>query len=77
VLSDIYALGVVNCDNMLMLLGVSQKLTEHERDIVVPLLIQGFKVSESFSHITDCYWNLHYLVHLGEFIQNTVLVCFC
>jgi len=45
VLSDLYALGVVDCDNMLMLLGVSQKLTEHDRDIVVPLLIQGFTVS--------------------------------
>jgi len=45
VLSDLYALGVVNCDNMLMLLGVSQKLTENDRDIVVPLLIQGFTVS--------------------------------
>lgn len=44
-LSDLYALGVVDCDNMLMLLGVSQKLTEHDRDIVVPLLIQGFTVS--------------------------------
>jgi len=44
VLSDLYALGVVNCDNMLMLLGVSQKLTEHDRDIVVPLLMQGFEV---------------------------------
>ena len=44
-LSDLYALGVVNCDNMLMLLGVSQKLTEHDRDIVVPLIMQGFTVS--------------------------------
>lgn len=57
-LSDLYALGVVNCDNMLMLLGVSQKLTEHERDIVVPLIMQGFMVSAIacisclFSHVT-------------------------
>jgi len=28
-----------------MLLGVSQKFTEQERDVVVPLLIQGFMVS--------------------------------
>jgi len=41
----LYALGVVDCDNMLMLLGVSQKFTEQERDVVVPLLIQGFMVS--------------------------------
>ena len=50
-LSDLYALGVINCDNMLMLLGVSQKLTEHDRDIVVPLLIQGFTVSVCYNSV--------------------------
>jgi len=44
VLSDLYALGVTNCDNMLMLLGISSKLTEAERDIVIPLIMRGFKV---------------------------------
>lgn len=43
VLSDLYALGVTECDNMLMLLAVSQKMTEKERDVVVPLLLRGFK----------------------------------
>lgn len=43
VLSDLYALGVTECDNMLMLLGVSQKFSEKERDIVVPMMIQGFR----------------------------------
>ena len=42
-LSDLYALGVTECDNMLMLLAVSQKMTEKERDVVVPLLLRGFK----------------------------------
>lgn len=28
VLSDLYAMGVTECDNMLMLLGVSNKLTD-------------------------------------------------
>jgi selenide,water dikinase len=42
VLSDLYAMGVINCDNMLVLLGVSSKLTEKERDIVIPLLMSGF-----------------------------------
>lgn len=42
VLSDMYAMGVVNIDNMLMLLGVSQKLTEKERQVVVPLIMDGF-----------------------------------
>lgn len=31
VLSDLYAMGVTECDNMLMLLGVSNKLTEKVR----------------------------------------------
>ena len=44
-LSDLYALGVTECDNILMLLGVSQKLSEKERDAVIPLIIKGFKVS--------------------------------
>ncbi len=29
---------------MLMLLSVSDRMTEKERDIVMPLMIQGFKV---------------------------------
>lgn len=28
VLSDLYAMGITECDNMLMLLSVSQKMTE-------------------------------------------------
>ncbi|CAL8132507.1 unnamed protein product [Orchesella dallaii] len=43
VLSDLYALGVTNCDNMLMLLAISSKLTEKERDVVIPLIMKGFK----------------------------------
>lgn len=43
-ISDLYAMGVTECDNMLMLLGVSTKMTEKERDVVVPLIMRGFKV---------------------------------
>jgi len=43
VLSDLYAMGVTECDNMLMLLGVAQKMTDKERDVVVPLMMRGFK----------------------------------
>ncbi|KAJ8250126.1 hypothetical protein COCON_G00233420 [Conger conger] len=43
VLSDLYAMGVTECDNMLMLLGISNKLSDKERDKVMPLVIQGFK----------------------------------
>lgn len=45
VLSDLYAMGVTECDNMLMLLAVSTKMTEKERDVVIPLIMRGFKVS--------------------------------
>lgn len=44
VLSDLYAMGVVECDNMLMILGVSRDLSDIERDIVIPMIMQGFKV---------------------------------
>ncbi|GAV09007.1 hypothetical protein RvY_18616 [Ramazzottius varieornatus] len=43
VLSDIYAMGVTHCDNMLMILASSQKFTPKERDVVMPMLIQGFR----------------------------------
>lgn len=42
VLSDLYAMGVTECDNMLMLLGVSNQMTLQERKVVTPLVIQGF-----------------------------------
>ncbi|CAH1399367.1 unnamed protein product [Nezara viridula] len=44
-LSDLYAMGVTECDNMLMLLAVSTKMTERERDVVTPLIMRGFKDS--------------------------------
>uniref|UniRef100_A0A2P2I4T8 Selenide, water dikinase-like n=1 Tax=Hirondellea gigas TaxID=1518452 RepID=A0A2P2I4T8_9CRUS len=47
VLSDLYAMGVTECDNMLMLLCVSTKMTEKERDIVVPLMLRGFRDAAS------------------------------
>jgi hypothetical protein len=37
-------MGVTECDNMLMLLAVSTKMTEKERDVVIPLIMRGFKV---------------------------------
>ncbi|PIO66013.1 hypothetical protein TELCIR_12285 [Teladorsagia circumcincta] len=44
VLSDLYAMGIVDCDNMLMLLGVAVELSEKERDIIISMFIRGFKV---------------------------------
>lgn len=43
VLSDLYAMGVTDCDNMLMLLAISTKMTEKERDIILPLMMRGFR----------------------------------
>jgi len=42
VLSDLYAMGVVNCDNMLMILSVSSAMTDSQKDIVTRKMIQGF-----------------------------------
>jgi len=42
VLSDLYAMGVSDCDNMLMLLGVSSEMTLKEREISTNLIIKGF-----------------------------------
>ncbi|KIH52883.1 hypothetical protein ANCDUO_17006 [Ancylostoma duodenale] len=47
VLSDLYAMGVVSCDNMLMLLGVAVDMTEEERNTIVSMFIQGFKITYS------------------------------
>jgi len=47
VLSALYAIGVTSVDNMLCLLSVSTRLTERERDNVVPLILEGFKEAAS------------------------------
>jgi len=42
VLSDMYALGVVDVDNVLMILAVTQKMESDMRDISTRKMIQGF-----------------------------------
>lgn len=42
VLSDLFALGLVHCDNMLMLLGACSEMPATEREIVVLHMIKGF-----------------------------------
>ena len=37
-------MGVLEIDNMLMLLSVSNKMNDKERDTIMPLMLQGFKV---------------------------------
>lgn len=42
VLSDLYAMGMTRVDTILMILGVSQRMTEEEREITTRLMMQGF-----------------------------------
>eukprot|EP00055_Hartaetosiga_balthica_P000381 m.136368 g.136368 ORF g.136368 m.136368 type:complete len:303 (+) comp10639_c0_seq1:233-1141(+) len=43
VLSDLYAMGVSHCDNVLMLLSLSLEMTKKQRHVVTPFLIRGFR----------------------------------
>ncbi|KAL0622324.1 Selenide, water dikinase 2 [Plecturocebus cupreus] len=44
VLSDLYAMGITECDNILMMvLSVSQSMSEEEREKVTPLTVKGFR----------------------------------
>jgi len=42
VLSDLYAMGVINCDNILMILAVSRDMDKLQREVVTKLMIEGF-----------------------------------
>lgn len=61
VLSDLYAMGVTECDNMLMLLAVSSKMTAEERDVVIPIVMRGFK---------DCAYEAGTRITGGQTILN-------
>jgi len=43
VISDLYAMGVERIDNVLMLLATSTKFSPEEEDIVIPLIMSGFR----------------------------------
>jgi len=66
VLSDLYATGVTNCDNMLMCLGISQDLSAKERDVVIPLLIKGFNDNAKAAGTS---------VNGGQTVLNPWLLC--
>lgn len=42
VLSDLYAMGVSECDNVLMLLSLSLEMNSAQRQAITPLIIKGF-----------------------------------
>lgn len=44
VLGHLYAMGATECDNLITILCVSQKLSEKERDTVIPFILRGFRV---------------------------------
>jgi selenide,water dikinase len=54
VLSDLYAMGVVDCDNVLMILAESTDMSKEERHTVTSLMIKGFHdlVQEAGSRVT-------------------------
>jgi len=54
ILSSMYAVGVTEVDNMLMKLSISAKLSEKERDVVVPFIIKGFRdtARKAGTHVT-------------------------
>eukprot|EP01147_Barroeca_monosierra_P008767 gene8768-1146_t len=43
VLSDLYAMGVTKCDNMLMLLALSLEMPAEARKIITALVMKGFR----------------------------------
>ena len=43
VLSDLYAMGVTKVDTILMVLAISLKMTELEREVVTSLMFEGFE----------------------------------
>lgn len=47
-LSDIYSLGIPDCDNMLMLLAASEEVPGKYRKIVTSLMMKGFSGSLAF-----------------------------
>jgi len=54
-------MGVTECDNMLMHVAVSQKMSDKERDAVLPLLATGFKVLSSLSLIDSCEMSMDFM----------------
>lgn len=54
VLSDLYAMGITDISTVLMILGVSTKMTEIEKNVTTTLMIQGFneKCNEAKTSVT-------------------------
>lgn len=47
VVSDVYATGVTKIDKLRMIISAPTEFTEEQRDVIIPLMIKGFKDSAS------------------------------
>lgn len=56
VLSDIYAVGVTTITNLRIIISSSTKFSDQERNIVLPLIIEGFKES---AHLANCHLEIN------------------
>lgn len=65
VVSDVYAVGVTEIDNISLIISVPEELDQKEQDVILPLIAQGFKESAELAAIRT--------VH----IQNAMLNPWC
>ncbi|KAK2497801.1 hypothetical protein MC885_017004 [Smutsia gigantea] len=77
VLSDLYAMGVTECDNMLMLLGISNKMTDRKARALSRLLTDLSQIAQPGKYHLHLY---HIRVMKQVFVQKpcglrTVEVC--
>lgn len=65
VLSDMYAMGVCYCDNLLMLLSSCRGMTQQENDVVMKLVMKGFNdtAKEAETEVTG-----------GQTVQNEWMI---
>lgn len=61
VLSDLYAMGVTECDNVELICGVPTCMTDEERDVVVGIMLEGFR---------DCAKEGDVRVRGGQIVPN-------
>eukprot|EP01029_Cantina_marsupialis_P014943 TRINITY_DN3272_c0_g1_i4.p1 TRINITY_DN3272_c0_g1~~TRINITY_DN3272_c0_g1_i4.p1 ORF type:complete len:290 (+),score=90.23 TRINITY_DN3272_c0_g1_i4:185-1054(+) len=72
VLSDLYAMGVVEIDTVLMALGVCSKMSEDEKDIVTTEMIKGFNdlCKEAGTNVTGGQTTLNPWPIIGGFASS-------
>lgn len=61
VLSDLYAMGVSECDDVSLICGIPTSLTDREREVVIREMLEGFR---------DCAKEGGVLVRGGQMVPN-------